>query len=62
MPQESRYHCRALIEIHVTLPNSLLYDGSMVLDGCVVVNLGLEFSLNLGILAETFGVNLIFFD
>ena len=33
-----------------------------MLDSCVAVNLGLRFSLNLGILADTYGVNLIFLD
>ena len=36
---------------------SLLYVGSVVLDGCVVVNLGLGFCLNLGVLADTCGPN-----
>ena len=66
MPQKLRYHRQSqelsLTRDLVTLPISLLYDGSMVLDGCVAVNLGLGFSLNLGILAETYGVNLIFLD
>ena len=62
MPRESRHHCRSHIEIHVTSPISLLYDGSVVLDSCVAVNLGLGFSPNWGILAETYGVNLIFLD
>ena len=62
MPWESRHHCRSHIEIHVTSPISLLYDGSVVLDSCVAVNLGLGFSPNWGILAETYGVNLIFLD
>ena len=66
MPQKLRYHRQSqelsLTRDLVTLPISLLYDGSIVLDGCVAVNLGLGFSLNLGILAETYGVNLIFLD
>ena len=62
MPQESRHHHRSRIEIRVTSLISLLYDGSMVLDDCVALNLGLGFCLNLGILAETYGVNLTFLD
>ena len=59
MPQESRHHHCSRNEIRII---SFLYDGSVVLDGCVAVNLGLGSSLNLVILAETYRVNLTFLD
>ena len=60
--KSQRHHRWSRIEIYVKLLISLLYDGSVVLEGCVAVNLSLEFNLNLGILAETYGVNFIFLD